>query len=95
MKKNIAIATAAINAFFAIGTCGALECNAISFGAALIRCIVFIVVFVIASRIARNEQRIDDEAARRSAARAARRAERDEVAFSSSRRSMRSVKLAH
>lgn len=94
MKKNISIIIAATNAFLTIGTCGALECDAISLGTALIRCIVFIAVFVIASRIARNEQRVEDEEARRSADRAARRAERDAFASCSSRRSVRSVELA-
>ena len=44
MKKNIAAIIAATNAFLAIGTCGALECDTISLGSAFIRCLVFSVI---------------------------------------------------
>lgn len=74
MKKNIAAIAAAINAFLAIGTCGALECDTISLGSAFIRCLVFSAIVFASLRVVRNEERVEQEEARRAAARAARRA---------------------
>lgn len=74
MKKTIAAIIAATNAFFAIGTCGALECDTISLGSALVRCLVFSVIFFAAISVVSNEERVEQEEARRAAARAARRA---------------------
>lgn len=78
MKKNIAAIIAAANAFLAIGTCGALECDTISLGSALIRCLVFSAIVFASLRVVRNEERVEQEAARRAAARAARRAAREQ-----------------
>lgn len=74
MKKNIAAIIAAANAFLAIGTCGALECDTISLGSAFVRCLVFSVIVFASLRVIRNEERVEHEEARRAAARAARRA---------------------
>ena len=74
MKKNLAAIIAATNAFFAIGTCGALECDTISLGSAFVRCLVFSVIVFASLRVVRNEERVEQEEARRAAARAARRA---------------------
>lgn len=74
MKKTIATIAATTNAFLAIGTCGALECDTISLGSAFVRCLVFSVIVFASLRVVRNEERVEHEEARRAAARAARRA---------------------
>lgn len=71
MKKNIAAIIAATNAFLAIGTCGALECDTISLGSAFVRCLVFSVIVFASLRVVRNEERVEQEEARRAARRAA------------------------
>ena len=86
MKKNIAAAiAAATNAFLAIGTCGALECDTISLGSAFIRCLVFSAIVFASLRVVRNEERVEQEEASRAAARAARRAAREQDARTSGR----------
>lgn len=67
MKKNIAAIIAATNAFLAIGTCGALECDTISLGSAFVRCLVFSVIVFASLRVVRNEERVEHEEARRAA----------------------------
>lgn len=79
MKKNIAAIAAATNAFLAIGTCGALECDTISLGSAFVRCLVFSAIVFVSLRVVRNEERVEHEEARRAAARAAARAARRAV----------------
>lgn len=71
MKKNIAAIIATANAFLAIGTCGALECDTISLGSAFVRCLVFSAIVFASLRIVRNEERVEHEEARRAAARRA------------------------
>lgn len=85
MKKNIAAIIAAANAFLAIGTCGALECDTISLGSAFVRCLVFSVIVFASLRVIRNEERVEHEEARRAAARAARRAAYEQDARPASR----------
>ena len=72
MKKTIAAIAAATNAFLAIGTCGALECDTISLGSAFVRCLVFSVIVFAFLRVVRNEERVEQEASRRAARRTAR-----------------------
>lgn len=85
MKKNIATIAAAINAFLAIGTCGALECDTISLGTAFVRCLVFSVIVFASLRVVRNEERVEQDEARRAAARVARRAAREQDAITAGR----------
>lgn len=85
MKKNIAAIIAATNAFLAIGTCGALECDTISLGSAFVRCLVFSAIVFASLRVVRNEERVEQEETRRAAARAARRAAREQDARTAGR----------
>lgn len=65
MKKTIAAIIATANAFLAIGTCGALECDTISLGSAFVRCLVFSVIVFASLHVVRNEERVEQEEARR------------------------------
>lgn len=85
MKKNIAAIIAATNAFLAIGTCGALECDTISLGSAFVRCLVFSAIVFASLRVVRNEERVVQEETRRAAARVARRAAREQDARTAGR----------